>query len=421
MTNDGANATTYDAENRAVTAAGTTYVYDGNNLRVRKCTPNCTSPTSRTVYIFSGTKVIAEYDNGAASTAPSREYIYTGGQLAAKIESGATTYFHADHLSARVVTDSTGTVTGQQGHYPYGESWYGGSVTKWKFTTYERDSESSNDYAMFRSYVNRLARFSSPDPLAGSISDPQSLNRLAYVANDPSNLVDPLGLTYLNEVADSGAGGSWYSMLFTLQVWHDAVYSGTWDDLSLDTPGYIETINFPVSTGGWAGGGGGGGGGQGRSGGKKKEKKKEKKKDECFAQLKYRPVDNFWAKTVGATHSFWYVQGSGGTQYIISGGPTNPSGSGYLNVWVSSDTKNGVDNVSATTWWNSGLSSANCEGVDKLLNAANGWRQNQNPYDAMSGPNSNSAANYLGGVGGFNPSAPPGALWGWSTPVPKTP
>ena len=33
--------------------------------------------------------------------------------------------------------------------------------------TYERDAESGNNYAIFRSYVNRLGRFSSPDPIAG--------------------------------------------------------------------------------------------------------------------------------------------------------------------------------------------------------------------------------------------------------------
>lgn len=83
--------------------------------------------------------------------------------------------------------------------YPYGEAWYETDTPdKWKFTTYERDlggGESGNDYAMFRTYVNRLGRFNAPDPIAGSIADPQTLNRYAYVLNDPVNLVDPLGLT----------------------------------------------------------------------------------------------------------------------------------------------------------------------------------------------------------------------------------
>ena len=47
---------------------------------------------------------------------------------------------------------------------------------------------------MARSYVNRLGRFSSPDPISGSAADPQSLNRYAYVRNDPANAADPLGL-----------------------------------------------------------------------------------------------------------------------------------------------------------------------------------------------------------------------------------
>ncbi len=83
---------------------------------------------------------------------------------------------------------------GQRGHYPYGESWYEtGTLTKVKFTTYEPDSESGNDYAMDRTYVSRLGRFSAVDPLSGSTPNPQSLNRYAYALDDPINLMDPIG------------------------------------------------------------------------------------------------------------------------------------------------------------------------------------------------------------------------------------
>ncbi len=198
MTNDGQNTFVYDGENHAVSAtnggtAGTS-VYDGNGLRVKKCIPNCTCPTSYTVYVFSGSKLVAEYDNGALVGSPSHEYIYSGAVLLAKIESGATKYYHSDHLSNRLVTDSSGKTVAQLGHYPFGESWYNTSSDKLLFTSYERDSESGNDYAMTRSAVNRLARFSSPDPLSGSIGNPQSLNQFSYVLNDSTNLIDPLGL-----------------------------------------------------------------------------------------------------------------------------------------------------------------------------------------------------------------------------------
>jgi hypothetical protein len=38
------------------------------------------------VYVFSGTKVVAEYENGAAPSSPTREYIYAGSQLLATLE-----------------------------------------------------------------------------------------------------------------------------------------------------------------------------------------------------------------------------------------------------------------------------------------------------------------------------------------------
>jgi RHS repeat-associated protein len=146
------------------------------------------------VYIFSGGKVIPEYDNGAAVGSPSREYIYSGSALLAKIDSSGTKYYHQDHLSNRMVTDSSGTKLAEMGTFPYGESWYNATSEKLIFTTYERDAESGNDYAQARYNVSGLARFSSPDPVAGTTSDPQSLNRYSYVRNMPVMLSDPSGL-----------------------------------------------------------------------------------------------------------------------------------------------------------------------------------------------------------------------------------
>ncbi len=115
---------------------------------------------------------------------------------------GATLiYYHKDHLSVRASTDgSSGTAVGQQAHYPYGETWYAtGTTTDYFFTSYKRDAESGNDYAVFRYDVNRLGRFSSPDPIVGSFAAPQSLNRYAYVAGDPVNRIDPNGLQFFDD------------------------------------------------------------------------------------------------------------------------------------------------------------------------------------------------------------------------------
>jgi RHS repeat-associated protein len=127
-------------------------------------------------------------------------------------------YFHNGHLSLRVTADSNGTKVGEQGHFPFGEDWYlSGAVAKYRFTGYERDSESGNDYALARYHINRLGRFSSPDRIAGSIGDPQTLNRYAYVRNDPVNLTDPSGQlaaaweTFFNWLL--GIGCTWEDIL----------------------------------------------------------------------------------------------------------------------------------------------------------------------------------------------------------------
>lgn len=194
MTNDGMNTLTYDAENRALSSAGilgsATYSYDGNDLRLLKTTSGTT-----TIYIFDGSSVLAEYASGASLSSPTREYAYMGGRLLSKFESGATNYYHGDRLSPRLITDSSGNVAIQQGHFPFGESWYvSGPTTKWQFTSYERDGESGNDYAKFRYGVNRVGRFSTGDPVRElRTSAPQTHNRYSYVANDPINRKDPLG------------------------------------------------------------------------------------------------------------------------------------------------------------------------------------------------------------------------------------
>jgi RHS repeat-associated protein len=142
-------------------------------------------------------------------------------------------------------------------------------------------------------------------------------------------------------------------------------------------------------------------------------------KPKCFAQLKYRQVDNKWARRFHRNHAFWYVQGSDGKQFIISAGPNPPDGGNQmLNIWPPNpNTQTGVDSVSAGTSWNSGLSEANCPGVDAMIAAAVAWPQDTIPYHPVGGPNSDTAAHYLGTQGGFNPPAPPG-MTGWNTPLP---
>lgn len=179
------------------------YTYDGNGFRVEKSASGTT-----TVSVYSGSRVIAEYDNGAVPNSPSREYIYGdsdgGARLLAMMSGGTTEYFHQDHLSVRLITNANGTNIGEQGHYPFGESLYqNNSTTEWRFTTYQRDQESGLDYALARFYNSRVGGFCSVDPLDGNPDDPQSWNRYSYAENDPINLIDPSGKGFLTWLFDA--------------------------------------------------------------------------------------------------------------------------------------------------------------------------------------------------------------------------
>jgi RHS repeat-associated protein len=191
VTGSSASFTSFTSSTSATNSDGSgTYTYDGNGQRVKKIGGGNTIVT-----VFAGSQVLAEYYNNVAPSSPTNEYIYAGSLRIASIQSGTTDYWHNDHLSPRVRTDTSGNVADQRGTFPFGETWYSPSGSPYIFTTYYRDYEAEgNDYAQARTYVGGLGRFSSPDPIAGSTSDPQSLNRYSYVMDSPTNSSDPLGL-----------------------------------------------------------------------------------------------------------------------------------------------------------------------------------------------------------------------------------
>jgi RHS repeat-associated protein len=121
-------------------------------------------------------------------------------------------YYFSDALgTARVITASDGTVCYDADLYPYGgvRAYNLNCAPNRMFTTYERDPESNNDYAMARYYSSRLGRFMSPDPTGislGNINDPQSLNLYSYVRNNSTSMADPSGLCGENFIGGGGGG-----------------------------------------------------------------------------------------------------------------------------------------------------------------------------------------------------------------------
>jgi RHS repeat-associated protein len=141
--------------------------------------------------LWSGNQVIAEFQALVGTTFNPGT---TPEQAAGTDTLADLRYQHTDIRSVRLITDGTGLQVDTQAHTPHGGVVDGGGQARTFFTTYEREM-SGLDYARARYYRSNHRRFTSADPYGGSYrqGNPQSLNRYAYVANDPTNRVDPSG------------------------------------------------------------------------------------------------------------------------------------------------------------------------------------------------------------------------------------
>ncbi len=238
MLQDGSGLTyTFDDENHLTLASGMTggpycYVYDGNGLRVAKksnSNSSCTGGTVLKLYWRSiAGDALAETDGtGSTTNSAYNEYVFFAGRrIASRDGTGNIFYYFADHLgSTRTITTGSGPgqtpgqLCSDADFTPYGQEishterlQTSACPPNYKFTGYERDTETGLDYAFARYYSSRLGRFLSTDPLGGAIGAPQSHNAYAYVTNNPLNLVDPSGMDDTACIvepcgSDGGGGG----------------------------------------------------------------------------------------------------------------------------------------------------------------------------------------------------------------------
>lgn len=191
LTSGAGRTLTYNLENKplTITMAGqtTTFVYDGEGGRVKK-----TAASIVTRYIGK----LYECDNASCA----RMVLANGERIASIGASGTTYYYHTDHLgSSSVITDSAGAKAQALSYYPFGATRTNNSpVTPtidvpYKYTGKELDSSTNLSYYEARYYDPILGRFLSADTAVPNHRDPQSLNRYAYVRNNPMLYTDPSG------------------------------------------------------------------------------------------------------------------------------------------------------------------------------------------------------------------------------------
>ncbi len=210
--NDGTFSYTWDGESQMKSAAGVNYAYDGDGRRVYKS-------SGKLYWYGAGDEILAETDGSGNVTA---EYIFFGGKRIAMLPAGGSAqYFVEDFLgSSRVVTQSNGVVCYDSDFTPFGgELPYTNSCptqNNYKFEGKERDTETGDDDFGARYYSWRFGRWLSADWSAvpapvpyANLTNPQTLNLYAMVADDPESFADldghTPGQTYQLAAPPSGA------------------------------------------------------------------------------------------------------------------------------------------------------------------------------------------------------------------------
>ncbi len=119
-------------------------------------------------------------------------------RVAANVPTNTVYYYFSDQIgSLRTVTDASGNVCYNGDYTPLGyrNNYTYSCMQEFGLAGMKLEAEIPAYNTAFREYSFAQGHWMSPDPLGGDPSNPQSLNRYAYVLNNPMSMTDPLGLS----------------------------------------------------------------------------------------------------------------------------------------------------------------------------------------------------------------------------------
>jgi RHS repeat-associated protein len=208
-------------------AAMSSATYDGDGLRVASSnTIAGGSPVSQN-YLWDTTAAVPKL-----LTDGKNAYVYADGSAPIEqidLNTGDTTYLIADQLgSIRATVSASGTLGATTNYDAWGNPDNSGGLTS---TTPFGYAASYTDptgliYLVHRYYDPQTGQFLSVDPMVDETEQPY-----AYVAGDPVNLVDPLGLD----------GWGWNPISDAKTAWHERP---SLRDVSNFSAGFGDTITF---------------------------------------------------------------------------------------------------------------------------------------------------------------------------------
>lgn len=170
-----------------------TYTYNAYNQRTKKVTGGTT-----THYVYgAGGLMLGEYTTAGVMN---REYVYLNGAPLAQVTAGSpetVAYIHTDHLGTpRFATNAAGTQVWSWNNDAFGVSTPSGATTvNLRMAGQYNDAESGLFYNWNRYYNPAIGRYISSDPIGLE----GGLNTFGYVAQNPVNDIDPLGLLFPTE------------------------------------------------------------------------------------------------------------------------------------------------------------------------------------------------------------------------------
>lgn len=178
----------FNVDNKLTQAGKDEYKYDAEGSRVSQKDDN---GTVRYTYDVQNSQLLMEYDKDGNMT----KYVYGNGLISQENKDGYRNFHYDLRGRTTALTDENGNITSRYNYSTYGQVITENEETNFLYNGRDGVIKDSNGllYMRARYYMPNMMRFTSTDKVHGTVMEPATLNRYAYVEGNPVTKVDPSG------------------------------------------------------------------------------------------------------------------------------------------------------------------------------------------------------------------------------------